>query len=159
MDSEPHQDALSPTSSESSSPRSELFGNGYLIVHVTTARGAIPLAGAQVSIKDYLPEFTEPRGDVIVAAVTDRSGNTQRFTLPSPLRMNSLTPGNTTPFSAYNLEVRLEGYRSQSYIALPVFDGITAIQPVDLIPLTENGTSDAYRPSEDLFFENTVPNL
>lgn len=159
MESESYRNENTSQPSERSSTPAESPGSGYLIVHVTTARGAIPLAGVQVSIRDYLPEFTEPRGDVIVAAVTDRSGNTQRFALPAPPRTASLKPDNAAPFSVYNLEVRLEGYRSQSYIALPVFDGITAVQPVEMIPLPENGTSEAYRPTEDLFFENTVPNL
>ena len=134
-------------------------GTGYLIVHATTARGAIPLEGAQVTVRDYKPEFTEPRGDVIISMVTGRDGNTERITLPAPQKKDSLSPGNGVPFAVYNLEVRLDGYRGQSYFALPIFDGITAIQPVDLVPLPENGTSDAHRPSEDRFYESMPPNL
>ena len=147
-----------------STPRQSLSdvpdnGAGYLIVHATTARGAIPLEGAEVTVRDYKPEFAEPRGDVIVSLVTGRDGNTERIMLPAPLKSASLSPGNGTPFSVYNLEVHLDGYRTQSYFALPIFDAITAIQPVDLVPLPENGVLDAYRPSEDRFYESMPPSL
>ncbi|MBQ7335442.1 MAG: carboxypeptidase regulatory-like domain-containing protein [Clostridia bacterium] len=134
-------------------------GTGNLIVHVTTARGSIPLEGAQVSVFDYKPEFEEPRGDVIRSAVTDRDGNTEIIPLPAPPRSDSMHPGVANPFAIYNLEVRLEGYGDQSYIALPIFEGITAVQPVDLIPLPENGRSESRRPTEERFFESTGPNL
>ena len=136
-----------------------LSGRGYLIVHVTTARGAIPLEGAQVTVRDYAPEFTEPRGDVLYAMVSGRDGNTERIALPAPAKGDSLAPGNGRPFSVYNLEVQLEGYRGQSYFALPIFEGITAIQPVDMIPLSENGRLDAVRPSDDRFYETAPPQL
>jgi hypothetical protein len=147
------------TTPQPSTPPSKNSGVGYLIVHATTARGAIPLEGAQITVRDYKPEFTEPRGDVIVSTVTGRDGNSERIALPAPAKNDSLSPGNGTPFSIYNLEVRLDGYRGQSYFALPIFDGITAIQPVDLVPLPENGTADAHRPSEDRFYESMPPNL
>ncbi len=150
---------LRPQQSDVVSQQGEPSGNGYLIVHVTTARGAIPLEGALVTVRDYTPEFTEPRGDVIVSLVSGRDGNTERITLHAPAKNDSLSPGNGTPFSVYNLEVRLDGYRGQSYFALPIFDGITAVQPVDMIPLSENGRLDAHRPSEDRFYESTSPNL
>ena len=132
---------------------------GYLIVHVTTARGAIPLEGAQVTVRGYEAEFEEARGDVIATMVTDRGGNTPRLALPAPARTQSTAPGGKTPFAVYNLEVILEGYRRQFYYALPIFEGITAVQPVDMIPLSESGTQDPLRPEEDRFFESEAPNL
>lgn len=132
---------------------------GRLIVHVTTARGAIPIEGALVSVSNYAPEFTEGRGDVIFTAVSGRDGNTEPATLPAPSIEGSLSPGTKQPFSLYNLDVQLEGYRGQSYIALPIFGGITAIQPVDMIPLSENGRLDVRRPEEDRFYETEPQNL
>ena len=134
-------------------------GNGYLIVRVTTARGAIPLEGALVTVRDYKPEFTEPRGDVLYSLTSGRDGNTERISLSAPAKGDSLAPGNGQPFAIYNLEVQLEGYRGQSYFALPIFEGITAIQPVDLIPLSENGRLEAVRPTDDRFYETAPQNL
>ena len=134
-------------------------GTGYLIVHATTARGAIPLEGVQILIRGYAPEFEEPRGDVIATLVTDRDGNTERISLPAPPKSDSMSPGTLSPFAIYNLEARLEGYRGESYVALPIFDGITAVQPVDMVPLLENGTSDSQRPESDRFYETEAPSL
>ena len=134
-------------------------GEGYLIVHVTTARGAIPLEGAQVTVRDASEDFRENRGDAIAVLISGRDGNTERIALPAPPAKDSLSPGASAPFETYNLEVHLEGYRGQIYYALPIFTGITAIQPVDMIPLPENGNAAAFDPRENRFYESTPPIL
>ena len=145
--------------SQNSLDTTQQNGQGYLIIHVTTARGAIPLEGAQVSIRNYLEEPSEGRGDVIATLISGTDGNTARIPLSAPPRSASLKPGNGTPFTPYIAEVRLEGYYDQTYSGIPVFDGITAIQPADLIPLPENGQSDSFTPDSTRDFENTAPNL
>ena len=135
-------------------------GEGRLVVHVTTARGAIPLEGAQVRIRNYGKDpAAEDRGDVIASAVTGRGGNTPLFYLPAPPSAASRVPGNQQPFSTYNAEVFSEGFFSQDYINVPIFDGILAIQPADLIPLPENGRTDSRTPDGNRFFESVAPQL
>ncbi len=128
-------------------------GMGYLILHVTTARGAIPLEGATVNIRAYEQGADPARGDVIATRQSLRDGNTERIPLPAPRRAESLTPNDgKRPYALYVAEVHLEGYRHQTYIGLPIFDSITAIQPADLTPLPENGVSDgAYSKGEEYF--------
>ena len=41
----------------------------------------------------------------------------------------------------------------------PIFDGIVAVQPADLIPLPENGRTDSRTPDGERFFESTAPDL
>ena len=75
-DAAPRQDPPSPATSGENS------GTGYLIVRVTTARGAIPLAGAQVDIRDYEDENTAApvtQGDIIASLVSGRDGNTPKI--------------------------------------------------------------------------------
>ena len=132
---------------------------GYLVVHVTTARGSIPLEGASVSIRANEDAESTPRADIFYATTTNRDGNTERITLSAPPRENSMSPSEVPPFSTYHLEVRREGYGMQSFVALPIFEGITAIQPVDLIPLSEDGTSNLLRPEDERFFENSPADL
>lgn len=134
-------------------------GQGFLVIHVTTARGAIPLEGAQVTIRNYLEEPTEERGDVIATLISGTGGNTAVLPLAAPPRSASLSPGNGKPYASYIAEVRLEGYYDQTYSGIPVFDGITAIQPADLIPLPENGQSDSFTPDGTRDFESNTPNL
>ncbi len=134
-------------------------GQGYLIVHVTTARGAIPLEGAQIVIRNYLDPPAEDRGDAVATLVSGRDGNTVRLPLSAPPRISSTKPNNGPPFASYVAEVRLEGYYDRIYSGIPIFDGITAIQPADLIPLPENGTPDSFTPDSTQATEGEAPDL
>lgn len=136
-------------------------GEGALIVHVTTARGAIPLEAARVQVRRYDGEDKKGRGDVILSVVTGRDGNTPRIPLPAPARSESLKPNGdgAPPFTSYLIEVFLEGYYTQNYINVPIFDGITAIQPADMIPLAENGRADSRTPDGERFYESAAPDL
>ena len=134
-------------------------GYGYMIVRVTTARGAIPLENAIVTVHNYDPEFEGGRGDVIAVYTTDPSGLTERFALPAPPRELSMTPGNGKSYETYNLSVTKEGYYQQYYANVPVFEGITAIQNADMIPLPDNGQTDNARIDDNFFFETENPAL
>jgi hypothetical protein len=136
-----------------------LTGLGYMIVRVTTARGAIPLEGAVVMVGNYASELEEGRGDVMAVYKTDRSGVTEKFALPAPSRSLSMSPGNGKSYQTYNLSVSKDGYFTQSYINAPVFDGITSIQSADMIPLPDNGQSDNFDPDANRFFETENPSL
>ena len=134
-------------------------GEGRLLVHVSTARGAIPLEGALVHIRNAAAEGTDGRGDVIATLTSNRDGNTASLPLPAPPRQNSMQPNNGIPYAPYHIDVYLEGYFTQNYIHVPIFDGITAIQPVDMIPLSENGRTDSRTPDSERFLESTGPQL
>ena len=134
-------------------------GYGYIIVRVTTARGAIPLENATVSVKNYDPEFEKGRGDIISVYTTNSSGLTERFVLPAPLRELSMAPGNGKSYQSYILTVNKEGYFNQEYINVPIFEGITAIQNADMIPMPENGQTDRRGYDNSIFFESENPKL
>lgn len=140
----------------------ELSGTGYLIVQVTTARGAIPLEGAQVTLRSYeIGEDADPatRGDVLATLTSGRDGNTARVPLPAPPRAASETPGNGRPYAMYQAEVTLSGYFTEAYTGIPIFDGITAIQPAVMIPLPEDGTGGRPRPGEIRYYEGSASDL
>ena len=149
---------MNPESNNAPTPKPTPMGEGGLVVRVTTARGAIPLEGAQVNVRNYIKEG-EGRGDVLYSLVTGRDGKTEIVRLPTVARSASLSPGNGTPFLSYNVEVFLEGYYSQRYINVPIFDGIIAVQPADMIPLPENGRTDSQAPDGERFFESSAPQL
>lgn len=130
-------------------------GTGYLAVRVTTARGAIPLEGARVQIR-RLPE--SPSGaeqDLIRSAVTERDGKIPLVPLPAPPKEESLRPSDSKrkPYALYLLEVRLEGYHAQTYNGVPIFDGVIAVQTVDLIPLSEEEATDGFSSDGERFIE------
>ena len=130
-------------------------GMGYLIVRVFTAGGAIPLSGATVLVKSN--EENGNRGDLIATLLTDRNGNTERIALPAPSRELSLSSGNIRPYATYNVEAYLDRYQQKDFYALPVFDGITSIQTVELIPLPENGRENNNDPYNVSIYETNIP--
>ena len=148
-----------PLQSEASSPTSDTRESGYLIVHVTTARGAIPIEGAQVIVRNYLEPPAGDRGDTVATLVSGMGGNTVRLPLSAPPRISSTKPSNGKPYASYVVEVRREGYYDQIYSGVPIFDGITAIQPADLIPLPENGKPDSFTPDSTRITEGEASDL
>ena len=137
-------------------------GTGYLILHVTTAGGAIPLAGVKINVNRYTPEEASDqkvRGDTVASPVSGTDGNTVRIPLSAPPKRLSESPGNPNPFALYSVDATLDGYYSQSYAGIPIFDGVTSIQPIVLIPLPENGTQGLPREDSVRYFEGINANL
>ena len=117
------------------------IGEGYIVVRVSTARGAIPLAGAEVIVRQ---NELENSTDILASMLSSNSGLTARIALPAPSRKLSESPGNAKPFATYNIEVRADGYFTQNYNEVAVFDGITSYQNAILIPLPDNAKTDNY---------------
>ena len=121
------------------------IGEGYIVVRVSTARGAIPIANAEVVIRKSLSS----ESDILINMLSSNSGLTKKVPLPAPPRSLSEVPGNIKPFATYNIEVRADGYAPQYYNEVAVFDGITSYQNAILIPLSDNINTDnlTYDPS------------
>ena len=107
---------------------------GYIIVKVSTARGAIPLEDASVTIRGSSAENSE----IIYSLRTNSDGITPKVALPSPARSLSENPGNPFPFSRWNVDVFKEGYVPAYFQNIPVYSSITSIQPAILVPIPEN---------------------
>jgi len=102
---------------------------GFIVVSVRTARGAIPIEGAMVTVTS---------GDEVISIeFTNSSGMTPKLTVKTPPRKNSESPGLDTPYSSYTIRTDKVGYFSVCDINTEVYTGITSIQPVKLIPLPE----------------------
>ncbi len=130
-------------------------GVGYLQVRVSTAQSALPLENVLVVIRSNADQ-----GDEIVSTVvTDRSGLTPRIALPTVPRKMSEVPGNPHPFYTYHIEASKEGYYNQFYQNVPVFDEISAVQSVEMIPLPQNGYENGFTPDDNRFFEGENPDL
>ena len=142
-------------------PDGTMTGQGKLVFQITTAGGAIPLEGAEVTLRQSRGP-TDAVGDVLSVLYSGRDGKTETLTLPAPARGFSLEPardGAPVPYALYNADVRLDGFYTQSYIRIPVFDGITSIQRASLIPLPENGFEGGVRPDGEKFVEGESPDL
>lgn len=125
---------------------------GYIQVRVTTARTAIPVEGAYVTITSAAGE----NETVHFVALTDEDGLTPVFPIPAVSGQLSLEPGNPHPYTTYDVMVSAPGYFRVHNKDLPMFGGIHAVQPVELIPLPEG--SDGEEP-ELVYPENGPENL
>ena len=160
----PRPSSPAPSPRPSDGDRSDtrpMTGQGKLVFQITTAGGAIPLEGAEVTLRQSRGP-TDAGGDVLSVLYSGRDGKTEALTLPAPARGYSLEPardGAPVPYALYNADVRMDGFYKQSYIRIPVFDGITSIQRASLIPLPENGFEGGTRPDGETFVEGESPDL
>lgn len=116
---------------------------GFLTVNVRTANGALPIEGALVNIyenrdtKNGNGDITNANGHLIYSMRTDSFGQTEKVALPTKSAALSMEPGNSRPFFSYNVFASKEGYFDSDVINMPVFQGVTSVQPINLIPLSE----------------------
>ncbi|MBQ3490524.1 MAG: hypothetical protein IJA86_08035 [Clostridia bacterium] len=129
---------------------------GKLVVRVSAASGAVPIPNATVIVRS-----SEQDAPVRVIGVltTDESGLTVPLFIATPPLSESLSPGGKQPFSEISAEISAEGYLTSVNINIPIYPGITSIQPVNLIPLPDSGIGT--QPSESIVFQNDAqrPNL
>ena len=112
----------------------EYTGMGRLRIRVTEAGGVLPVQGAVVTVSEYTENGN---GELLYSLRTDKGGLTETMTLAAPPAMDSMKPGAARPYSLYNVDVSYPGYYPVENVAVPVFDRITAVQPVNLLPLSE----------------------
>ncbi len=124
---------------------------GQLVIAVKTAGGALPVENAVVTVKNT-------DGTIISIFFTDRNGRTPKLKLSAPPIANSEAPDPSGPaFFTYNVDTDREGYTSVRNIGVPIYPGITSIQPVELVPIPE-GSSEFYNDVTE-FTESTPPGL
>ena len=103
---------------------------GTLIFQVSGGQGAFPIANATVTLTKELNDQQQ----LSFTVHTDESGKTSPISLPAPDRALSQRPGNGIVYAAYQAEISAPNYVTTKIRDLPVFDGITTIQPVSLSP-------------------------
>ena len=113
--------------------------SAVLRVVVTTALGALPLAGASVTVSTAADQPGERT--LLYSVRTDQNGMTPPMELSTPPLSNSMTPDSGTPNSLYTEEVAKEGYTPLTALHIPMLPGIPAVLPVALTPLEENQPS------------------
>ena len=103
-------------------------GFGTLVFQVTGGQGAFPVPNATINITHSPDE----RLGIAITVRTDESGKTEPLSLPAPSRELSQSPNNGMVYAVYQAEILADGYLPAEIRDLPVFDGITTIQPVNL---------------------------
>ena len=103
---------------------------GKLQINVTSSLGLIPISDATVTISyTGLPDTT------VEKLSTDSSGQTAQVELPAPPLEYSVEPSEQMPYSEYNIQVDAPGYESVMVSGTEILPDVTAIQPIQMIPL------------------------
>ena len=106
-------------------------GKGFITVNVRTAGGALPVEGASVTVST-----SDGINSTVVAVMfTDSGGASEVISLPAPPRLESQSPGNSPVCSYYTIGTGKAGFCSVVNTNVPVFDGVTSVQQVFLVPL------------------------
>ena len=114
---------------------------GQLEIRATKADGALPVTGATVRIMGA----EEDNRFVVFSLKTDIDGNTMAVTLPAPSAGLSQEPGSRERgYAIYDVEVNADGYYPKLVRSVPIFAGIKSIQPINMIPLSENNPETEY---------------
>ena len=111
-----------------------LLGSGFLGVNVTSTRELYPIQNARVRV--FTGSIDSPL--FIADGNTDESGKTELFALPAPPLSLSQEPNPTAPpFATYNILIEADGFLPAVYTDAAIFDKVTSIQNVNLVPETE----------------------
>ncbi len=116
---------------------------GSFRVEVATARDAMPIANATVTIYSEVEPY-----NVITVLTTDVDGITEEILLPTPPLEYSFDPDCTNrPYSTYSVQVDFDRFYTNVYKNAQVFPNILSIQRANMIPLpvdVENGEMQVY---------------
>ncbi len=127
-----------PTYIDLSDFRAKNNGNGTLKVQTFSGREAFPIVSARVQVtKDFdngVHTFTDE--------LTDTSGIVDGISLIAPRKNLAQEDNSILPFSTYTIKVTHPNFITTLYTNVPVFDEVTSIQPVNLVPKTGTPTDD-----------------
>lgn len=101
-------------------------GNGSLQVQVNDTSIGMPIPNAQVLIKNE-------NGETIEEMITDESGQTPIINLPTmPIDYSLNEESEVRPYSVYNVEASVKGFRPRSINGAQIFADNLAIQEINL---------------------------
>ena len=121
---------------------------GSLRIEASAGSRAIP-------VEDVLIIITraEKPDEILAMLLTDSNGATQTIRIPAPAEMLSESPSDKVVNTVVNITAFKKGYYEVENRNVPVFTGVTSIQPVNMIPLPLN-TSEG-----KTTFTESKPNL
>ena len=124
----------------------ESYGN--LVIHALTAGGALPVEGAVVQIRGA----DENDSFAVYSLLTDRDGMTVPLSLPAPSRIFSESQGaKERAYADYDVVITADGYYPKRIYNVAVFDGVSAILPINMIPKSNVYNDEVTFPRGNLF--------
>ncbi len=112
---------------------------GYVSVTVNTAKGALPIKDAVVTL--YIGD-NEGNEEVLYHLVTDISGKTPKMLLPVIYDPKNPSGNSKYFFSTYNSRIQAVGYYTHNIIDIRVFPDTTTNFNITIIPIKQGGDED-----------------
>ncbi|MBR4030618.1 MAG: hypothetical protein IKJ06_04400 [Clostridia bacterium] len=106
------------------------MATGYLVVQTYLSRESYGVQDVRVELSSGKTLYT------------DENGFTEKIEINAPPREESEQPGNpgdATPYTAVDITLAKEGYFTIIIRNVQIFAGETTLQPVQMLPLPENG--------------------
>lgn len=104
---------------------------GYILVRAYASYALLPLEDVAITV-------TSPDGTAIAMRLTDRSGLISPIEIPVPDKSESFHPDPAeSPFTCVNLYARHPDYEQVEVENLQVFAGVTTVQNLEMVPLSE----------------------
>jgi len=95
---------------------------------------------------------------VLYQLTTDRSGTTPKVALEAPSARATTQPGTEIPSYFYSVNTISAGFYPVENIGVEIYEGVTTIQPVRMIPRAAGNEVSPPR-EETLFTESRRPDL
>lgn len=128
--------------------KAENKGEGTMRVQAFSGQQAFPVVSANVVVSKDFSDGTY----TFFEGLTDTSGILENMSLTAPESGVANEENEILPYSTYTIRVTHPFFRTTVYNNVPVFDGITSIQPVNLVPKTGTPIDD-----NDIVYNETEP--
>ncbi|EOO70010.1 hypothetical protein IIC_04812 [Bacillus cereus VD021] len=104
-----------------------------------------PIKGVKVSIYKMTNEgrILASRQSEVLTLYTNEFGETNTVALPTPPKENASDPLGSKPYSDYAISIEAAGYAPVVLRGTQIFEDVTAVQKMELIPISEAGERDS----------------
>lgn len=119
-----------------------MAGKGQLTVRTYTSRAQLPVEGAAVSVT----QRTDNGARLLAHRITDESGRIEPISFDTPDRSESLSPGNSQPWTAVDITADHPDYDRVLVENVQIFPGVDTEQEIELLPRGE--LPEAYNMTE-----------
>ncbi len=120
-------------------PEINLIDKGQLRISAVSAEGNVPIDDATIEISST----GEPE-QILERITTDNSGNSDTIELAAPPVEYSLEPGDTQPYSEYNLKITAPGFEEVEISGIQILSGQLGLSNVRMSPVVTQ--TPAYNP-------------
>lgn len=103
---------------------------GFLKVTTYLSTTSSPIENVKVTISKSFSDYTY----VFCVGFTDKSGSIDKITLPCPDKILSQKPSEKLPYAVYDLLAEHPNFHQAIPINPIIFDGITSVQLVEMLP-------------------------